>query len=304
MTRREHGWRRGEGSLESADVKAASHELMRYRILAVFPLLWGAVFLLGYGLLEDRPGLSGFVRTEIELVKVLGLFGCWSAALAFERADYLRRAWLLVGCLFAFLLPRDLIALVPGPFETVLGARGLTLARAMLVVTANVLFATGNWMLARTWKVAALHLPGSSRNRWLVRAGVVVLVVAFAGPGVWGSLERMMHGDSDAIAGLASSLGDGLALCFIGPLCLTALALRGGAMSWPWALLTLSNVAWLFYDAAAVGGPLLGLGPSTVRLWTELFRALACTLAFSAGMAQRAVLSRLRELAAPPAAVP
>ena len=276
---------------------------MRYRLLAVFPLFWGAAFLFGYRLFQDTPGLSAFVRTEIELVKVLGLVGCWSAAFAFERAAYLRRAWLLVGCLFAFLLPRDLIALVPGPFEAVLGARGLAVSRATLVVTANVLFATGTWMLARTWKVAALHLPGSRRNQWLVLAVVVVLALAFAGPGVWGSLQRMTHGDSDAIAGLASAIGDALALCFIGPLFLTALALRGGAMSWPWALLTLSNVAWLLYDAAAVGGPRLGLDASDVRLWTELFRALACTLAFSAGMAQRAVLARLRALSASSAAV-
>jgi hypothetical protein len=275
---------------------------MRYRALAVFPLVWAAAFVLGYRMFEGRPELSAFVRGEIELVKALGLLGCWSAAFAFERTAYLRKAWILIGCLFAFLLPRDLTVLVPEPFEALLGPRGVALSRAVLVVTANVLFATGTWMLARTWKVAALSLPGSRRNQWLVLAAVVALALTFAGPGVVGSLQRMTRGDADAVAGVASSLGDAFALCFIGPLLLTALALRGGAMGWPWALLVASNLAWLFYDAAVVSGPLFGAGASTVRLWAELFRALACAYAFSAGLAQRAVLSRLRRLAVGPAA--
>jgi hypothetical protein len=37
-----------------------------------------------------------------------------------------------------------------------------------------------------------------------------------------------------------------------------------------------------------------GLGPSGVRIASELFRALGCTLGFSAGIAQRAAVLGLR----------
>jgi hypothetical protein len=93
-----------------------------------------------------------------------------------------------------------------------------------------------------------------------------------------------------------------LSLCLIAPLLLTALALRGGLIGWPWALLTTSYVAWLLYDAVLVYGPSLGADPATVRLASEVCRALGCTYGFSAGLAQRAVVDdMLRPAAALPA---
>jgi nicotinic acid phosphoribosyltransferase len=72
--------------------------------------------------------------------------------------------------------------------------------------------------------------------------------------------------------------------------------------NWPWALLTASNVAWLLYDALDVLGPALGFDARATRTSTELFRALGCTLGFTAGLAQRAVVDHLRRLGGPPPA--
>jgi hypothetical protein len=270
---------------------------MRFRVLVALPLVWGVAFLIGYNLFVNTPALPVFMRTEIELVKTLGLIGSWVAAFAFQRGDYLRKAWFLIGACFAFLLLRDLTVILPGPFEP-LGPRGIDVLRGILVVAGNVVQVIGTWLLARAWKVASISLPGSRRGQRLVLAVVVALSLAFAGPAVVASVQKVAAGDLSAVSGAASALGDTFGLCFIAPLLLTALALRGGAIGGPWALLTSANLGWLFYDAALVLGPHLGLTPVGVRGTSELFRAMACMLGFSAGLAQKAVVDRLSALAA------
>jgi hypothetical protein len=59
-------------------------------------------------------------------------------------------------------------------------------------------------------------------------------------------------------------------------------------------------VAWLGYDALGVLGADLGLGAHATRAGSELFRALGCLYGLSAGLAQRAVVGRVRGLAAAP----
>jgi hypothetical protein len=272
---------------------------MRYRALVAFPLLWGVAFIIGYNLFVNTPGFPVFMRTEVELVKAFGLIGSWTAAFAFHRGDYLRKAWFLIGACFAFLLLRDLTVIVPGPFQP-LGPVGIDILRGILVVAGNIAQVIGTWILARAWKVASISLPGTSRGQWLVLAVVVALSIAFAGPAVVTSTQRVMNGELGAISGAASALGDTFGLCLIAPLLLTAVALRGGALAGPWALLTSANLGWLCYDAALVLGPFLGLSTVGVRGTSEFFRALACLLGFSAGLAQKAVVDRLRGLAAEP----
>ena len=154
----------------------------------------------------------------------------------------------------------------------------------------------GTWLLARAWKVANLSLPGSKRGRWALVGGAVMLAMALAGPVVLGTGRRVLSGDWTGLASLASALGDLVSLCLVAPLLLTALALRGGLIGWPWALLTTSYVCWLVYDALGVLAPGLGLGPHATTVANESFRALGCLFGFSAGMAQRAVVARLRHL--------
>src|SRR5262245_39653986 len=54
-------------------------ELMRYRVLAVLPLAWGAVYLVVALALLGHPALGTFLRTEITLVKLLAVAGAWAA---------------------------------------------------------------------------------------------------------------------------------------------------------------------------------------------------------------------------------
>ena len=132
--------------------------------------------------------------------------------------------------------------------------------------------------------------------QWLTVGLVGLLAAVFAGPAVLRNAGPLMAGDLSRAAGVFSALGDMVSLWLIAPLLLTALALRGGMFGWPFALLTASYVAWLGYDALAVVGPGLGLDAHAARTGAELFRALGCLYGFSAGLAQRAVVSGLRRL--------
>lgn len=263
--------------------------------LAIFPLAWVVAFLAGDALLHGTPAYATFLRTEIELAKALNLLGAWAAAASFDRGDYLRRAWFLIGACMALLLLRD-VTLVPG-VAAALGAANLPV-RSGLVVAANVSQVVGTWLLARAWQRASLALPGSRASQWSVRLAAIVLAVAFAGPGIVTNLARTAAGDAAALVGAASALGDMISLCLIAPLFLTALALRGGLFGWPFWLLATSYVAWLLYDAALVLGPALGLGAAAALSASEAFRGLGSTLGAAAGFAQRHVVRRVRHLVA------
>lgn len=266
---------------------------MSYRLMALLPLLWGAAFLAGDALFFGTPHYNVYMRAEVELVKALALFGSWAAAAAFERGDYLRRAWFLIGGCMALLLVRDL-TLAPLGWQAAVGERRLELLRGLLVLAANVSQVVGTWILARAWKVAGLYLPGSHARRMGVVAAVGFLSLAIAGPAIVANLQRVMAGDMGALALAASGLGDVISLWLIAPLLLTALALRGGLFGWPWALITTSMFAWMLYDALPALAPTLGLGPHAARTAGELFRALGCMFGFTAGLAQRSVVAGLR----------
>src|SRR4029078_3043592 len=83
---------------------------------------------------------------------------------AFERGAYQRRAWFLVGGCMALLLARDLTLL---PLFRSFDVRTVAIAAGILVALANVSQVVGTWMLARTWKVAQLELPGTAVAQWL-----------------------------------------------------------------------------------------------------------------------------------------
>jgi hypothetical protein len=275
---------------------------MRYRTLAVLPLAWGAVFLLGDAWVAHTPGHAVFLRTQLELAKAMALAGSLAAALAFERREYLRRAWLLIGGCMALLLLRD-ATLLPLGLEA-MGQQRLSVLRGLLVVVANLSQIAGTWMLARAWKRAALALPVSRGAQWLLVAVVVAAAVAVTGPAVLQNVRHVEGGDLTAVAGVASAAGDAISLFLIAPLLLTALALRGGLFGWPFSLLTASYMSWLLYDALLVLGPGLALEAAGVRSASELFRALGCLFGFSAGLAQRFVVEQLRITPSRPSPTP
>jgi hypothetical protein len=254
------------------------------RTLAWMPVLFAGAFLLaGLAAGEAAPVV---MRIGNEGGKILAVLGCFAAAFAFERGDYLRRAWELTGACLLLLLVRDVTA-IPA-VDAALGGARFERGRAVFVVLANASSVVGTVLLARAWSVSGLSTAG--RRASLLVAGVVVALAATGWPLVH-DLRRLFQGDLDAVPWVASDLGDTIGFVLVVPVMQTALALRGGSLLWPWALLTAGGLCWILYDAAwGISAMLHADEIIRVRLGTETLRALACTFIAAAGLAQRRVV--------------
>ncbi len=257
---------------------------MRYRALAALPIACVVLFALALVIAGEgaRPLV---VRAGNESSKVLALLGCLAAALAFEPGEYLRRAWLLAATCLGLLLTRDALLLIDAG-----SGAGISSVRVGLSFFANLAAVIGTLMIARAWRVAGMDLPGSRGARRVSLAIAFGVAVALAGPSAYVNLGTSLGGDPRGMVGLASDVGDILSTTLLAPVLLTAIAVRGGLLRWPWGLLTASLFAWLLYDTfVTVLGEVPGHGPS-FKLVGEGFRVLACTLQCSAGLAQRFVV--------------
>jgi len=259
---------------------------MNFKRLAVFPLLAGLVPALIVLCLEVAHTRQIALRIEIETVKLLGLTGSIIAARSFGRGEHLRRAWMLNASCYGFLLLRDFLYTV---FLVRANGGPSQYLEAVIVLVANAGAVTGIWMLSRTWKVAGIALPWSPLHREIVRWMGIVVGLAIAGPSLWVSLDGALRGEVRSIVRVISSAGDIFSLALIVPVLLTTLALRGGLLSWPWGLMTASQFGWLLYDATGTISLFVHMQPLTATMYSEIFRAMACTYCLAAGIAQRAV---------------
>lgn len=269
---------------------------MRFRSLAAFPLLYTAVFLAIAWSLQGSETLASFTFWQRILVRVLAVAGCFAAVSCFERGDHLRSAWLWLGAGTVVILIRDLLRLLPA--FTPQGAD----PQAQLLVTAlgilsNLALLGGIWMLARSWKMAAITLPGGRSGFGVVAVATAVLALTVTGPGAYTHLQEVARGDWSSLVLVVSAIVDIITLCLITPLLLTAISLRGSLFAWPWGLVTASQLAWLLYDVAAALRP--GLLPAGLPL-SEVFRGLAENYLFAAGMAQYFVIDQVRRAAGAP----
>jgi hypothetical protein len=253
------------------------------------PLLFAGAFSLLALVLGD--GARGSVLTaENEVGKAVAAAGCLAAALAFERGEYLRRAWTYSGACYVLLLLADAAGLPA--LGARLGEHPLDVTQGTLVVLANTTSVLGTWMLARAWRVAGLDdEDGSARaRRRLLFAAAGLLALAITGWPLVHDVRALLGGDVGALVSIASDLGDTLCLALVAPVLQTALAMRGGVLWWPWGLLTSSGLAWVVYDACSGLVEVLHVGGGPYLVGTEALRALACASFFSAGLAQRRIV--------------
>jgi hypothetical protein len=254
--------------------------------LAVAPLLFAGAFLVLELLAPGHAATTAIMRTENEVGKALCLAGTVAAALAFERGDYLRMAWLFqAACQLGLLLgDATLIPALTGGTE---GAR-LDALRAALVVSANVASVVGTAMLARAWSVAGFEGAGVRGRRAALFAAGLGIALLIEGWPLVEDARRLLAGNPGTLVDMVSDLADVICFALVVPVLQTALALRGGALLWPWALLTLSGFFWILYDVAF--GAVLArhaAGAVPLQVGAEALRALATTFTAAAGLAQR-----------------
>lgn len=259
---------------------------MRYRALALFPLVYAGLFAVVAWLLLDSSALSPFITGQRLVLRILAIVGCAAAVLVFERGDHLRRVWWLLGLGATLIFLRDVLNL---PFIDLRASApeiGPQVIQA-LGIGSNLASLVGLALFAFTWKKASVVLPGGTGRVIAVTLAAVVLALLLAGPPALEQADRVANGDEGAVVLLVSAVVDILSLCLLAPLLLTALALRGGTIGWPWALLSASILSWLLYDAYVVYAT-AGAFPIT-----EVCRDLAVGYLFAAGMAQRFAITRV-----------
>lgn len=273
---------------------------MKLRLLAAFPLVLASLFSV-VALVAGERGLAAVLTAENETGKIVAAVGCFAAALAFERGDYLRRAWLFSGLCFVLLLFGDLAG--QPALAARLGATPLDVTQGTFAVVANAASVVGTWMLARAWSVSGLEddddAPSRTRRR-LLFAGAALLALAVTAWPLVHDLRALLAGDLGAAVSIASDLGDTICFALVAPVMQTALAMRGGLLRWPWGLLTSSGIAWIVFDAASGVVDALHVSGAHDLVVTEAFRALACGFVLAAGMAQRFVVAPDARLTIPP----
>ncbi len=268
---------------------------MKFRLLIILPVVLSAAFLIFDLAVFGENTNQSYRRIQIEFVKILWIFGSLAAALKFRKGDYLRTTWLLMAVHMIVIVFRDVISIFFLPRFSIF-SNIFPWVNGGLITLANLLQVLGVWMLSRAWKVADIKLPGPIWSQWLIGLIAAGLSIAVAGPVVWENFGLLVEGQAQALVGFASALGDMITLCMVAPLFLTALALKGGYLVWPWSFFTASSIVWLFYDATGIF--FVSLSGSAERfdfLINEFFRSLACLLGFSAGMAQRFVVEKIEK---------
>ncbi|HEY1695056.1 MAG TPA: hypothetical protein VGG39_22970 [Polyangiaceae bacterium] len=270
---------------------------MKFRSLALLPLVFAAAFsIAATAVAGGSASLAAVLIAENETGKTIAAIGCIVAAVAFERGDYLRRAWLCSGLCYAVLLASDAAGMpVVGAH---VGGHVVDGAQGALAVLANAASVVGTWMLARAWTVSGLEEedegeggPTRARRR-LLFAGAALLAVVITGWPLVHDVRLLAGGDVGATVSIASDLGDTICLALVAPVMLTALAMRGGVLRWPWGFLAASGLAWVLYDAGSGLIEALNANGAGTLVASEAIRALACAFFLSAGLAQRRVVTQ------------
>lgn len=219
--------------------------------------------------------------------KALAAFGAFLAARQFDRGDYLRRAWSLIGLCYVLLFANTLV------LSMLLNSRGanevpaLEVVRGVVTVIANLSSIAGMVLVGRAWRVAGLDLQVKRSTIIISTVASFLIGVMIAGSSVWADLQVVFTGQAGALSSVASGLGDIVTLTMMAPILLTALALRGGTLAWPWALNAVTTFAWLVFDGFSLAADHYQLDQGTVLLALTALRFSACLFQLSAGVLQR-----------------
>jgi hypothetical protein len=251
--------------------------------LLFLPLAAAVIVLVGAQLFPVDERMARFFHPEIMMVKALAVVGAALAFLRFGNRDLMRWAWFCTGLCYLLLFAMDLFFAAPSRFgQPDLSPTQIQLHTVMAVV-ANASALVGVALFALVSRAFGMPLPGSATARRIALVASVAVAAIIVGPALRQDVAQLAGGDAHGLAGLASDLSDFGCFCLLVPVLSTAVALRGGALVWPWALLAASQLGWMMYDAV---GTVRLLAAFDERALEEMFRALACTFAFVAGVAQ------------------
>ena len=214
---------------------------------------------------DSAPVVTGCILAA----KLFTLVSFVLAATRFSWGDRLFVAWWLLALNMTLVLLKDLCS--GQPFELVGTSISLDVqsyAIGGMLSAANMASTVAMVLLARAWSDSGLEevTTPSPVHRLLKLAVVPLAVLAF----VVVTRDNIRHLPPDLARTIMfiviPNVADLVCLSLIGPIALTAFSLRGGALSWPWALLALGNTFWLLWDLATSLSHLSGVVVEVVRL--------------------------------------
>lgn len=226
--------------------------------------------------LSPTPARLNVAWLATALSYATAVVGAAIGASSFGRGDRLRWAWLLVASYAVIGLAKVILWGPPRHIvQPPLGlwpASATPLAAGLSTIVLNVSCVAGLALFARVWNGTGLTPPW----RGSITVAAFVLGVAVGGLPVVRDIQLIAAGQTLRIGGLASSLGDIAAITLMGPILVTAIAMRGGLLVWPWAILTASSIAWLGFDAVQ-------LLPAGLMPVSDLGTVMVATLTTGAG---------------------
>jgi hypothetical protein len=242
---------------------------VKFRALVI--LCAGAVALacVVFALLPE-PRNYEFARLATLMSYTAALVGAAMGARSFGRGDRLRWAWVLMASYAAIGVGKVLLWGSPrhvGPALGLLPQTNTPLTNGVATILINVSSVAGLALFARVWHGTGLTPPWRGR----ITLAAFALAMGMGGLPVWRDIQVIAAGQTVRVAGLASSLGDIAAITLMGPVLVTAIAMRGGRLVWPWTILTVSSFAWLMFDAVQL------LPPNLVPV-SDLGTVMAATL--------------------------
>jgi hypothetical protein len=253
-------------------------------LIATLPVV-GAV--LAFGLFQGSGG-AGWAYGGVGLLsRGAAAAGCLLAAAQFDRGDYMRKAWTAMGLTYVILLGYALLFRETHLIGSLLSPNAAGILGGILVAVANVCTIVGEILVARTWSAAGMDFQVSRTVKVAAVVGSLLLALLIAGGSAWADLQLVLHGDYAGLTDLFSAMGDIVALAVLAPIVLTALSLRGGSLFWPWGMLAMGTVAWVFFDGTNTFSGWLGVAPGHVRPLAQAFVVCGCLSYLSAGLFQR-----------------
>lgn len=262
---------------------------LRFQALALCALGLGLLPAAFAGSIADPVRLASAYFGWAVALYLFAAGGTLVAALTFGRGEQLRPAWLLVSASYLVLVPA-LIRIGPKAHGLYVEAVRAPWVDSLASIVSGALAVTGFLLLSRAWRASGLDTTSRAAHV-AARLAALAVVAAMVGPDLVEKLPITLAGDVGAAGDVLADLLDGVLFVVAVPVLRAALVLGGGLVAWPWVLLTASLVAWLGYDASAVYGGAAGIDDRTVRVLEEVCRTLGAAFAFSAGIAQRWVMT-------------
>jgi hypothetical protein len=195
-------------------------------------------------------------------------FGWWN--------EYAGRAWTLFFVEFALLTVSEILR------RFFVGAN---LAYEIAVVIANLAAIGAYILIARSLRAAGLESTATPLVKTLVFVAALVLAVLLCKDAMKAGYDSLSS-DTPRLSRLVSPAADVVTFLLVAPLLLTALALRGGQLSWIFGSLTLGTIGWMVNQGADFLATLAGAGDDAVRAFRMIGFAMACLFIAAAALTQ------------------